>query len=92
MQIIKWIDLAITLVAAIIGVVRWSKVNWAWKLVIVAAWVIAFGSVSKLLASYGIIPDHWGVMIAGIPIIMVLYVCGSELLLLLGIWRSTRGR
>ncbi len=92
MQIIMWIDLAITLAAAIVGVVRWSKATRGWKLVIIAAWLLLFGSVSKLLAFYRIIPNHWGVLVGGIPVIMVLYVCGSELFLLLGLWRSAKRR
>jgi hypothetical protein len=89
MKIVMLIDLLITLTAAVIGAMRWSKVGTAWKLVIAGAWVILFGSLSKTLATYGVIADAgWGVTVAGIPIIMVLYVCGSEILILLGIWKS----
>jgi hypothetical protein len=89
MKIVMLVDLLITLVAAVIGAIRWSKVSTAWKFIIVGAWVILFGSLSKTLATYGVIADAgWGVTVAGIPLIMVLYVCGAEIFILLGIWKS----
>ena len=91
MKIIMVIDLLITLTAALVGAMRWSKVGSAWKLVIVGAWVLLFGSISKMLSTYGVIADAgWGVTVAGVPIIMVLYICGSEFLILLGIWKSSK--
>jgi hypothetical protein len=89
MTFITLLDLAITLAAAYLGLRLWPKANTAWKFVIAGVWVILFGSISRALAFFNVIPDPgWGVTIASIPIIMVLYICGSEALLLLGLWNS----
>ena len=93
MKVVMLIDLAITVGAVALGAMYWAKANQAWKLAIAAAFVLLFGSISKNLATYDVISNPgWGVMIGDIPIIQVLYVCGSEFLLLLAIWKASQNQ
>jgi xanthine/uracil permease len=90
MTVVMIVDLLLTLGAAGVGVIRWSEVGTSWHLAIVAAWLMLFGSLSRFLAGLEVIPDEgWGLVVGGIPWIMVLYICGAAFFLLLGIWKSS---
>lgn len=91
MQVIMTLDLIITLVAAIIGLVYWRKTTPAWRFAIIAAILFFIASLSKNLAMYNIISSaNWGLYLGGIPVIEVLYVCGAEFFLLLALFKGVQ--